>query len=310
MKLFRGLFLSIPLLISQHSWGQETLSQVEIARYKNLAQHYAPLVYLHPREPYFPTSIEKQIVYLSLFKKGGQLISKDLNMDTFTEFVQKISDTQNYELVIRKGSHKEARAGDLSHARCYTNPHKVTLKNKNYIRIPYLFYYAYNGIPRSDNPILDAIIKKGRFGVHEGDWEGIVVVLKENEELEGVYFSAHGAHEARYYSKRGTDLKKDDGYKLQEGRPIVFSALETHASYNRSGSLTRRARRNWKQKIASKLHILPPDRTGMGKVLDCREEGRLEDFNFQYEKTWAFFKGSYGAKAGPTGPAGKEFWNQ
>lgn len=301
MSIVRSAWLSIPLLSISYS-----VHAVDKERLKELAQKYAPILYLHPDEPYQPTSMENQLSYLALYKKGSEEpLMKNLTMEDFESFVQSTNDTENYQLKIARDT-KNARAGNVKEARCYTNPHLVQFKNKTLIQIPYLFYYGYNGIPHSKNCVIDCIIKKHQLGVHEGDWEGIVVLLDQNENIYGVHYSAHGYGEARFYKKEGSrSLRKDDGYKLQDGRPMVFSALETHASYNRVGNLTRRAHKNLKEILASKLHILPPDRTGVGAKLDCKEPGKLEDFNLESEKTWAAFKGNYG---GPTGPGGKDFW--
>ena len=74
------------------------------------------------------------------------------------------------------------------------------------------------------------------------------------------------------------------------------------------GNLTRSTKRSLVQILVSKSHALPSDKTGQGSSLDCREDGRLEDFDLQSEKTWAFFKGTYGGDDGPTRPGAKGFW--
>jgi hypothetical protein len=298
--------LILSVLLSSQAYGLEDGDELEA-----LAIKHAPLIYFHPDEAYLPTSLGEQLPYLSLYKKGelSTPIMKDLNLTIFEDWVNKTPATKDYSLRIRPEFQKIAKKGNLKKAECYAYPHQVERDGHSYIEIPYLIYYGYNGIPRSRNPLWDAFFQWQQFGIHEGDWEHINVILdQETKNITGIFYAAHGQGEARYYTQEGTSLEVDpsldDGYKLRDGRPVVFSALETHASYNRTGFLARSAHRSLIEIFASITHILPSDKTAMGLHLDCKEMGRLQTFH-QKEKTWADYQGDYG---GPTGPGGKSFW--
>lgn len=296
----------------------ENLDESEKQRLLQLAYQYAPIRYFHKKEQYFPTDFEAQLPYLSLYTSNSKNpYMKDLNVENFTKFVQENKDTKNYKLRIRAEFEKKARAGNLKTAKCYSNPHKVMRNGKRYIEIPYAFYYGYNGTPRSDNVLYDSLVQKFDTHYHEGDWEHITVVLHENGNLYGIYYACHGTQEARFYKKEGnfSKINRDDGYKLKDGRPVVFSALETHASYNRIGSMTRRLKPRGEYpaifyKVVGELYIVPSDKTGSKYSLDCREEGRLETFNLEWQKTWMPFQGKYAKEGGPHGPGPQRYWSK
>lgn len=67
------------------------------------------------------------------------------------------------------------------------------------------------------------------FGDHEGDWEGVALLLR-NGELKAAYYSQHDG--GQWYCAK--DLEKDS-----LGRVVVYSALGSHASFPKPGAYRR-----------------------------------------------------------------------
>jgi hypothetical protein len=89
--------------------------------------------------------------------------------------------------------------------------------------IHYWFFYA------SSRPILRATGKPSPI-FHEGDWERIAIRFRGAEPQQVRYFQHHGA-KTYEWEDRGSafDVTADD-------RPVVYSALGSHASYPKTGT--------------------------------------------------------------------------
>lgn len=81
--------------------------------------------------------------------------------------------------------------------------------NKGGINVQYWFFYAYNDGPLTQN--------------HEGDWECLIVELKEDMSVDDLYYYQHG--------ESGPPLAPGDVTWYDGTHPIVMSALGSHASY-------------------------------------------------------------------------------
>jgi hypothetical protein len=82
--------------------------------------------------------------------------------------------------------------------------------------ITYWFFYAYDEF-RTDGLV---------FQSHEGDWERVSILLDFDEEPQMIRYYYHSHHSDK--------LWKD--IILDEGHPVVYSALGTHASYDTADS--------------------------------------------------------------------------
>lgn len=84
---------------------------------------------------------------------------------------------------------------------------------------------------------IDAVRKAEGFFIHQGDWEHVTVRLSaDRNSILGIYYAAH--EKGRWYMQL-TDGSRN-GYKLDgDGRPIVYSALQSHAAYPYTGTTTR-----------------------------------------------------------------------
>jgi hypothetical protein len=95
--------------------------------------------------------------------------------------------------------------------------------------IQYVFFYAYNG----------DLLKTSAETAHEADMEHITVrVGKDHNTIDQIYYAAHDA-EGKWYGRQ-TAPGMQDGYSVNaEGRPVVYSAVNSHASYPWAGAKVR-----------------------------------------------------------------------
>ena len=88
--------------------------------------------------------------------------------------------------------------------------------------LQYWFFYICNASPAHVS----------NMGVHEGDWEMIQVRLNSSEAPDEVTYAQHrGGRSAPW---PGTASGRDE-VEVVDGRPVVYVALGTHASYMRIG---------------------------------------------------------------------------
>ncbi len=146
--------------------------------------------------------------------------------------------------------------------------------------------------------------------LHEGDWEAVTVLLDERGRPTDVGTSRHCGGTRRAWAtveKRGV-------------RPVVYSALGSHALYFRPGRYAQEAR-CWPKEALSifaayKLPIL--DHVGAGRALSPRVVPVTRT-----SPAWMGFPGSFGEAqfmhfpqatfsfgAGPRGPAFHELWRR
>jgi hypothetical protein len=159
--------------------------------------------------------------------------------------------------------------------------------------IQYIFFYAYNGDLLTGTP----------DSAHEADMEHITVRVKGDfSSIEKVYYAAHD-EEGKWYFPLSDNIT---GYPVtSDGRPVVYSALDSHASYPAAGVIDRGL-------------YLPSDKTGEGGLSwDCRSNViNLGEKAFprpglewlQYSGRWGEI-GEVGFTRGPYGPAYQSWWD-
>jgi hypothetical protein len=174
---------------------------------------------------------------------------------------------------------------------CYAHVRPVSISTYD---IQYIFFYAYNG----------DLLPTPAESAHEADFEHITVrVSADLKTIEKIYYAAHDDEGKWYYLSNGTGT--DDGYTLTaDGRPVVYSAVDSHASYPRAGQFDRGL-------------SLPADETGEGgPVWDCinnvvnageKEYPRAGMEWIQYSGRWGEI-GEVGFTSGPYGPAYQGWW--
>jgi hypothetical protein len=236
-----------------------------------LLKRWAPQLYLHPEEKYFPCSVDWYLQRVSLLDGAGREIYKPVIDPPERPDSSVLADEypgQRREWTLRI-LQPRSRAGDLQTASCYgyardvTDPQSGRLLAKD---LNFWFFYAFNGnifnrgrlttylnvgtvlaggsilvLPEAPYlPLaLAAALLKARDWVaswdgvdmHQGDWETVTVrVDPSGEIIQKIYFAAHG---------QGSWETEFD--RTQDGRPKVYVAKESHASYATTGQHSRLA---------------------------------------------------------------------
>jgi hypothetical protein len=171
------------------------------------------------------------------------------------------------------------RQGHLRDAPCYA--HVVSTRRGT--EIQYWFFYPYNGN-----------IAPGLHFAHEGDWEHITVRLEpSNEAASDVFYAAHEG--GKWYPAHRV--------LNHSGRPVVYSARYTHASYPNKGT--------WFLRKAFPFREVN-DVTGAGQEWDCVSNlvllSRREPQWMRYTGRWGEI-GVFPFTSGPRGPALHEAWD-
>lgn len=214
-------------------------SQKLVANDLTIAQKFAPMVYFHPSELYFPSSVEFAMKHMSLMRETAERKVKSFGPLDITkkkreaEIVKEsgvtaadLSGKDDKHFLQFRGSKSEKRTyykgesfGSIATAPVYARIHKV---DGNNYAIMYAFFYPYNG-PLS----VASIGGRGALGYHEGDWEHIEVFIQkvgDEWKLVSVHFARHG--------REAGELLDAGQFKTYNGtQPIVLSAMYGHGSY-------------------------------------------------------------------------------
>ena len=235
-----------------------TLEQLE-----KICERFKPICYLHKKEKYAPITLEAylQTVVIRECDKD-KTPSDDDNVVTDNPLVYFNDDDvvpysadferKNYYMVPKgykyknkfwkelinssKEDQKNILKGSLNVNDLKNIPYYVEIDdetNENYIYISYCFFYGFNGAAR----ILYSTIK---IEDHFGDVENVSIRIKkpdsysnsqieestiDNLQIDQIYYAAHG----------GGELVKDNSYDKDGVRPIVYTGINSHASYKKSG---------------------------------------------------------------------------
>lgn len=203
-----------------------------------LLKLFTPVVYLHSKESYFPSSVD----YV-LSKSQLKEISQDGSTKTIKE-----SPTQSYLFNdYCKDMHstfEKNRYIDIPKNIIYGQKDKlnevpiygyVDVKNSKNgeLHLVYVMFYPYNG----EFKILGLEDK----GTHFGDIEHITIVLKQNNnenaaktvyKVDKLFFGAHGDLDGRWTPAEFVEW--EDKYT-----PVIYSAYHSHATYPHKGSYFR-----------------------------------------------------------------------
>jgi hypothetical protein len=300
----------------------------------NLAHKYAPQLRQHEREPYPLANVEWFIknAGLSLNENGrekilippGQvtlekLAAMNIQINGRQEPVLRTAKNQRDNNALRLFIPKD-KYHSIAHSKnaapvCYAYPRYID--NGDAIDITYFFFFPYNGTARSNVTFIEPILEGLGIGHHEGDFEHVTVRIdKTGAFIKGMYFAAHGASEGKWHLARGHGATDKRGYKIENSRPLVFTALETHGSHNHAGTIFREPPGAFKD-IVKFFGILVEETSNRGNHYDCRT--MLEVFspdNPSKNHPWLLFRGRFGGKApkpqaddyGPESPLFSDYW--
>jgi hypothetical protein len=129
-------------------------------------------------------------------------------------------------------------------------------------------------------------------GAHYGDLEHISIVLDATtRQIIELYYGAHSSEQGRWMKPTEVEFEGD--------RPVVYSALGSHASYNKPG-------------VVFRFFGFGNDITNKGLKWDPPMEQVLLDAETGFNKTnmgWMYFGGAIG-KDGVSSLAGRDFIKQ
>jgi hypothetical protein len=197
-------------------------------------------------------------------------------------------DLDGYRQETRKGT---GPAGWVSYAHVRLAPVET---HPGMYDVQYIFFYAYNG----------DLLQTAANSAHEADMEHITVrVEKDLNTIYQIYYAAHDG-EGKWYGRQ-TGTGRQDGYSVvADGRPIVYSAINSHASYPWAGRWNRVG--------------LPDDVISTGGLeWDCRQNvvSVGEKLYPRTNMQWIQYSGRWGEigetswTTGPYGPAYQSWWN-
>jgi hypothetical protein len=194
----------------------------------------------------------------------------------------------NYRLLTRKGSEQAEWV-------CYAHVRPASISdNLEMYDIQYIFFYAYNG---------DLLVSVAE-SAHEADFEHITVRVKDDlSTIDKIFYAAHDI-EGRWYDYQSSP-EADNGYELSDdGRPIVYAALNSHASYPWADIWDRG---NLPDDVTNENGI---EWNTLGRVINTGEKQYPFQGNgwIQYSGRWGEI-GETGFTTGPFGPAYQGWWN-
>jgi VPS62-like protein len=189
---------------------------------REIAETFAPVVWLHKDDEYRPSSVDWYLARASLEYNnkrtiieegkitGAALISQTVESDHSDFAKAPYNRNQKFNLKIK--NEPSIMKGDLNTARCYVH----IRPNSGNLDIQYWFFYPYNGALAGS-------------GAHEADWEHITIRFRtsnpqDKNDIEQVYFSRHSS----------TIWIKNENRKIEfeDKRPVIFSARHSHANYS------------------------------------------------------------------------------
>ena len=283
-----------------------------------LIQSFAPIVKLHPEEQYLPANVSWYLARVrmrynvklgfddQILERGALNLTSLLTQthddqssglsQALTEFFLEATDENGGDLL--DDYKEETRKGtEPSNWVCYAHVRTVLAENQQRMYdIQYIFFYSYNG-DMAWGSIESA---------HEADFEHITVRVESDlQTIYQIYYAAH-EEEGRWYS-RETYPGAKDGYSVTaDGRPIAYSALDSHASYPWTGEWERgwRERPNDFTKDNGPEWDCPTNIVNLGERLYPRASMQW----IQYSGRWGEI-GEMSWTKGPYGPAYQNWWN-
>jgi len=210
-----------------------TYSQIEI-----WVKQYAPRVVFHPDEIYYPSNAEWFLNRTSLVTRTANDVTNNndcKNQDTL-DTISPSEDCQDFSqpskcsyFNISPESFDSTTEGDLSTATCYVH----VLGVKDYIELQYLFFEPFNGNAQASFEAKwfgkSSTVDTGPVGSHQGDWEHITVKISNTGDFIGAFYAQHS---------HGTWLSPSTIRFVEGKHPVVYAALQTHASYGAAGVFT------------------------------------------------------------------------
>ena len=198
--------------------SDSTSAQPNPQQIQAMIDTYAPLVYFHPNEEFFPSSVEW------FFENGAKLYQ--LGKDPSPVF-------KNGENLPNKGSVDDAhldlpsdesekdrvKKGSLPDASAYI--HVKSVLGGTFTDLAIWLYYPFNGGAKFQ--LGPFTIPLGKLGEHVGDWEHITLRIENySGKLTQIYLSQHA---------KGVWVDASEFEFINGTRPVVYASLHGHSHY-------------------------------------------------------------------------------
>ena len=176
-----------------------------------IAEKYEPIFYFHREERYYPISIEKYLSHCQMVDDKNNIVISSGNVE-----LKHLEDNEysKNSLVIKTKIRTITK---------YITIYAKISETDNYYYITYYMIFQNN----KGYKILGCI---KNVGEHLYDLEHVTVkVLKESESIETIFYSSHDDGE----------MHTINNIEFENSRPIVYIAKNSHATYNRIGTIYR-----------------------------------------------------------------------
>lgn len=196
------LFLVATLL---NVYGVSESAGAQKPEKKSLLDEYAPILYMHPDERFYPIKTKVMVENSELYEKNSNtLVDKH---PTLAKLIENYND-DTYYLKLKDNWDLGKDQDYWKHFKCVVYGHQTAENDK--IVLQYWFFYIYNDWDNS----------------HDGDWEMIQIILDKDENPEKITYSIHLG---------GATREWDDVQKLYGNHPAVFITIGAHSSWYKEG---------------------------------------------------------------------------
>uniref|UniRef100_A0ACD5UKB4 Uncharacterized protein n=1 Tax=Avena sativa TaxID=4498 RepID=A0ACD5UKB4_AVESA len=262
--------------------GAYTSCMPDLAQLHAILAAYSPQVYLHPNDPYLPSSVPWYFENGALlYQNGSQAAPTPLAADG-SNLPQGGGNDGAYwlDLPADNGQRERVKKGDLAGAKAYVQAKPMLGGTATDLAL--WFFYPFNGPARAK--VGPLTIPLGMIGEHVGDWEHVTLrVSNFSGELLRVYLSQHST---------GSWVEAPQ-LEYVGSRPVVYASQSGHAFYPREGLVLQGD---------SKLGVGIRNDCAKGSMLDTGG-GRCELVSAEYlgagkvaEPAWLGFERGWGPK--------------
>ncbi|KAF0905883.1 hypothetical protein E2562_008914 [Oryza meyeriana var. granulata] len=255
----------------------------DLAQVNAILAAYAPQLFLHPDDPYMPSSVTW------FFQNGALLYQKGSQTPTpvaadGSNLPQGGGNDGGYwlDLPVDSSQKERVKKGDLAGAKVYVQAKPMLGATATDLAV--WFFYPFNGPARAK--VGPLTIPLGKIGEHVGDWEHLTLrVSNFSGELLRVYFSQHSAGTWVDASQ----LEYPDG----NNRPSAYASLHGHALYPKAGLVLQGN---------SQLGVGIRNDCARGSRMDTGGAGRCEVVSAEYlggavaEPAWLLFDREWGPR--------------
>jgi len=231
-----------------------------------LLRTYCPIVYLQSGETSMPSSVQWMLENTDLYDSSDNRVLSPVG--SVENLMAEAGATKDWYLALRDEGDRNGQGPD---APFYGTVRPITVNGQIVgYDLLYWFFYPFNGnIFDRDKAIaiLSGVVAAGSVAaylfppygyvalapaiaalsfvssitgieMHESDWEHVAVRITASGGILGVYYAAHdGGVWCFQEAPFGSNLS--NCYQLEGRRPFVYSAVQSHASYPRQGTVDR-----------------------------------------------------------------------